>query len=757
VLGKLSLSVRFLFYFIVGNFYVINLVYLLQLLKISNRLTLLAATLLPVIKALSKNKETSFKKSAQKCYEVAYRLFSGKYGLRLLLLRGGRLVGRVVAYFTHGMRMLLKHRLVDCIWFVGFLGLIVFFYGHNLIYHLGYGASDIPVHTQWVNAMEYQLPWKVDYSLGSAKAVLDSWNNIFVKGVYPFGLHNLIYYLHAVFGIDTYVLFRVFWLVQDTLIFLFPIITLKALCKTKYAPYLGTLLYLLLSLSNNVYSRYYASLPQEAGMLFIIPTGFFLLLFLGERKMEIQQASKESFKKLLSTKYLAVFAMSLSLTLTTHFYDTFAVAFMCLGIAGAFFFRIFRKGYFGRILLAGILSILIGALPLVLGMLVGKGAQGSLGWGINIITGANKEKEEESGEAGEGESSEEESSQGSIGADGTQESGGTWNQGNDTATGHKTDVLQLLRRVGGVIERGYTFFQNMVIHSIFGSKPILSLWALWVPLGVLILGGLAAFLCKKTDYGGILWSAAFHQILLLILLCLGALGLPELMDNSRASVYFAYGLPLLWSLTLDCVISLCFGRHSENMAAGLVTVGCMIGIFTLVVTGKMVRGTYVPSTIWQTNGTITSLTNIIRDRKDDTWTICSANDVTQLVFGHGYHYEAISFLQDLQSGRSTPQPTEWVYFFVEKVPIDYNLSYEGSGQSVSKEGADMQLPYSSGVMQYQGENRWIIMSKLYYWGKDFMDRFPNQVRVYYETDEFICYEIRQNINRVFNFAISDES
>jgi hypothetical protein len=147
------------------------------------------------------------------------------------------------------------------------------------------------------------------------------------------------------------------------------------------------------------------------------------------------------------------------------------------------------------------------------------------------------------------------------------------------------------------------------------------------------------------------------------------------------------------------------------------------------------------------------LTNILHDRKDNTWTICSANDVIRQVHGHGYHYEANTFLQDLMYGRTAPQPTPWMYFFVEKVPIDYTLSYPGSGQRISLEGAQMPLPPNSGITQYMGENRWIIMSKLYYWGMEFMERFPNQMRIYYETDDFICFEVRQNEARLFNFVI----
>lgn len=32
-------------------------------------------------------------------------------------------------------------------------------------------------------------------------------------------------------------------------------------------------------------------------------------------------------------------------------------------------------------------------------------------------------------------------------------------------------------------------------------------------------------------------------------------------------------------------------------------------------------------------------------------------------------------------------PTDRVYFFIEKIPLDYTVAYEGSGQLISEEGA----------------------------------------------------------------------
>ena len=123
---------------------------------------------------------------------------------------------------------------------------------------------------------------------------------------------------------------------------------------------------------------------------------------------------------------------------------------------------------------------------------------------------------------------------------------------------------------------------------------------------------------------------------------------------------------------------------------------------------------------------------------------------------HGWHYDTITFLrkqEKLQADTSIIIPTRKVYFFIEKIPLDYSVSYAKSGQSISQKGASQGLPNSGGIGMYQGEGRWILMSRMYYWAQAFMERYPNDMKVYYESENFICYEIQQNMYHQYNFAI----
>ena len=46
-----------------------------------------------------------------------------------------------------------------------------------------------------------------------------------------------------------------------------------------------------------------------------------------------------------------------------------------------------------------------------------------------------------------------------------------------------------------------------------------------------------------------------------------------------------------------------------------------------------------------------------------------------------------------------------------------------------------------------------MMSRMYYWAQAFMELYPNEMKVYYEDNKFICYKIEQNMYHQYNFAI----
>ena len=195
--------------------------------------------------------------------------------------------------------------------------------------------------------------------------------------------------------------------------------------------------------------------------------------------------------------------------------------------------------------------------------------------------------------------------------------------------------------------------------------------------------------------------------------------------------------------------------NDKKRISNAISLLCVAFTLVLLISGGFVRERLKVNGA-ELNDAITCLTKIINDEKKFSWTIISANDENRMARDSGFHYEIIRLLDNMEYVGARGRvciPTENVFVFIEKIPGDYYQPYENSGQSISEAGCENRLPMSQGLSCYQGENRWIVMSRAYAWANKFMELYPNEVSVYWESDEFICYKIVQNPYRLFNFAI----
>ena len=622
------------------------------------------------------------------------------------------------------------------------LGAMFWIYGRQIILTYGYRASDIPVHLSWINQM--------------------SRGKIFSKGVYPFGFHCMIYYLHTVFRIDTYVILCEFFFAQVIYLHAVLLAMLKLLCKTKYLPYIGVFTYIVGNFwAGQTYSRFYSTLPQEYGMIFVIPSVYFLIRFF--------QIHKENLKDRETRRILQCFAMAFSLTLAIHFYGTMIAGLCCIGIAMGFCFRFVKKEYFCRIMVTGILSVVLAVLPMAIAFAGGTPLQGSLGWGMSVINGSQNEESDADNTtqnnkvqvtSGDGKVTEIDVSKLPSAKKG--ETTVVVEQKKPSLGDRMRTVADKIKVISDKIKTIPNKIPKAVRTMSIRIRNIV-VPVDWQKMGAavmtayagLLLLGLVFCAFRKTEYGAALMSVGFCMLILTVLLCAGPFGLPTLMDAARCSIYYAYLLPVAGVVLADGI--LCFMtmpqifRNSKNV----LSLGISVVLLTVLLQKDLVKNPEFSSG-YVTNGAITCLTNIIRENEDETWTIVSANDETQMGLDHGWHYETITFLRQLEKIDEDTKiliPTKNIYFFIEKIPLDYSVSYAGSGQSISKKGAGQALPNAGGIVVYQGENRWIVMSRMYYWAQAFMKKYPNEMKVYYEDDQFICYRIPQNMYHQYNFAI----
>lgn len=748
ILRGRSLAEQFLMCYTFGNFYIINIVFLLQLLHISNFFTLAGLTVVLSIVIGGRVNRIPLKQQAGNTWHLFGKLLRGRMKLKsaifLFLGKCAEGIKRLAKFFY---RHIVKNPIQSML-LLGIGVCLCWIYGRQIILVYGYRASDIPVHMSWINEM--------------------SRGKIFAKGVYPFGFHCMIYYLHAVFRFDTYVILCQFFFAQVIFMHLVLLAMLKQLCKTKYIPYIGTFVFLLGNFwSGQTYSRFYATLPQEFGMIFVIPSIYFLIRFF--------QISKQKLADKETRLTLQCFAMAFSLTLAIHFYGTMIAGLCCIGIACGFCFRFLRKEYFRRIMFTGICSVFLAVLPMGIAFATGTPLQGSLGWGLSVINGGKSSSSTEA----EAETDEAETLEVSTGddkntvrvvkPDGTvmeidvsdlpsaqeNESGGQTQTETTAPAVPKVSFGEKIRKIPGKAKNALSEMSSRILEFIIKLDVKNIGYMILASFALLLLLGLVFCIFRQPGYGAMLMSMGFCMWIVTILLCAGVFGLPPLMDGARCSIYYVYLLSAALTALADGLLYMVLPLRKLRLVRNAVSLAVAAAVLMGMFQNHMIKQSDFSSGFVM-NGAITCLSNIIHENEDKTWTIVSANDETQMGLDHGWHYETITFLRGMETLEKNTKviiPTKTVYFFIEKIPGDYAVSYAKSGQSISRKGASRSLPNVGGIGMYQGEGRWIVMSRMYYWAQAFMELYPNEMKVYYEDNKFICYKIEQNMYHQYNFAI----
>ena len=729
ILAGRRLSEQFLMCYTFGNFYIINIVFAVQLLHISGFWTLVLFTAVPGILIWSRVNRVSLRELCMKTGIVCKKILQGSMGIKGFLYR---VKNRSMAVLKKAVWLFYCEVVCNTLQWIlagAVIAALFWIYGRQLVLTYGYRASDIPVHLNWINQM--------------------SRGNLFASGVYPFGFHCMVYYLHAVFGFDTYVILCVFYLVQVFFIHIVLLAMLKLLCRSLYLPYAGIMVYILGSFwARQTYSRFGSSLPQEFGMIFVIPSVYFLIRFF--------QTEKKNLKNRETKLILGCFALAFSLTLAIHFYGTMIAGLCCIGIAVGFCTRFLNKEYFRRIMLTGIISVFLAVLPMGIAFAGGTPLQGSLGWGLSVINGDSSDTEDTSENEAAQKQAMEEMAARLI--ENTQNSNSESVQTGEIpiiTEAPKHSLADKAREIPKKMKNLREMMIRRIQEFIINSQEQWCAYAVLAGIAVLILLGLMFIILRRITYGEMLMSAGFCMGILTLLLCAGNLGLPVLMDPARCSIYYVYLLIVSITVLGDGLLYLIFMPRiltiPRNAVSFILTVSMAAG---MIHQGLVKTPDFISDYV--SNGAFTCLTNIIKENRDETWTIVSANDETQMGLDHGWHYETITFLRKQEHINKDTKliiPTEKVYFFIEKIPLNYSVVYSGSGQSISKKGASQSLPNSGGIGMYQGEGRWILMSRMYYWAQAFMEMYPNEMKVYYESEDFVCYVIPQNMYHQYNFAI----
>ncbi len=839
-------SLRFMIYFLWGNFYMMNVVFILQLLHICNRFTLILVTFALFLLFYFSERGRNMGDALNHQLNVIRKYLSGVLGRKTL----GRSINRKKRILRRGfLKWFIKTICFHFLEFAALMGLVVFtiyIFGSTYLVNYGYNASDLVVHNYWINGLKE--------------------GKLFVAGIYPFGYHIVLYFLSEVFGIRVLTLLRLFGLVQILYVELMLIATVSALSKSKYVAYLSGILYLGVNVWNpDCFARFHAPLPQEYGMIFILPSVCFALRYFQLKEVELYEKMKadgwkdmklyrkwkrqerryqkqqekgnrylpyplgfrwmslakkwallrmfikifrrlrlERHKRTLSAFHesswmLIYFALAFQATLAVHFYDTIIAGIAYIAIAIAFFRKFMKGEYFCILMQTGILAFLCAIYPFVFAFLGGTPFQGSMGWALGVIKGdssGDSAMQEELNQ--ELQNGMEEGDIAFFDSDGNlvaiQKNDGTVigsvsyvkqfspyevTNGTDADASTEDDSQeQENQKQSGIVKRVSSLvvskakamgskiksfvllckenFPDFVEEYLQNKETGLKHMALYLMIGIFVTLAVSILVrVRSYSYGQMVFALGLSSGFLALLLMAEGIGLPVLIDANRTRYFFVYFFSMMLGILVDAVIYLVAGwkkwvRPMRVLALGLLSM-------TLLVFYQQHR--YVSAykvEAQETNGSILCTSSILETHTKKDFTIVSANDEMQMLDTEGFHTETIDLLREMEGYDADSYfacPTEYVYVYVEKYPLDYYTSWYGSGSEVSEEGAALELPKASGLDIYVGENRWIVMSKLYYWAKEFQRMYPNEMNVYYEDDDFICYEIKQNTSALLNLAI----
>lgn len=770
-LHEKTLAEKFIICIIIGNFYIMNIVFLMFLLHIPSKGMLYFLSVAPAVFAWRQINQPGIKRFFTILYTQVSRLFLGEAKIRtiggILLSRPKKVLGNIIrGIFSHAVHHFLEWALL-----LGLLSFAVWYYSYQAVTNYAYGAPDMVIHHYWVNQLEA--------------------GNIFCAGIYPFGFHNVMYFIHTFLGIPTLSLMRVFGVIQTMFIFLMIYVLLRKVCHSRYMPFFGIFLFTLPNLFGVLSNmRYQCTIPQEYAMLFLYPCAYFLIQFFERKKQETETEREWRQKKKLyawldqyhilpSTRSLAFFAMSFSMTLAVHFYITIIAILLCLAVAVAYFPVVLKPRFFWSIALAGILSLAAAIAPMGIAYMQGTPLEGSLRWALSVITPASSggdTAEDSNNTAPEETEAPQENIENNM--DNEASSAEDPSFLTDSSEGRTGDTTSFLSRAQSFIsEKGRALlyylkasaknmqeklnsFNSIVCECLVTAYNGQELCRFIVLLteGLIAFSALMVFIRRKFYYRNIL-SMGLYLFFLFLMTGGSRLHLPSLMDWGRASIFLAYGVPLADACATDIIYAIICRPFRYHRFTEILPIGLTCTLTALTVSYDYIKPLSIVYTV-QSRGEVTCNYEIMENYPDKSWTIVATTSSLHIIMGKGWHVETCNFLNAMQDYTSDSRfiiPTKHVFFYIEKLPLAYGVaapvdSPPANLGPVSKENAEKPTSFGGGSV-YGIENRNQLQSRMYYWAQAFKKKYPQEFQIYYEDDSFICYRITQNEYNLYNFAI----
>lgn len=713
-----------------------------------------------------------FKEKELRRYIFAHikRTLSGTQGWKLLIFRQAESLKIIIVNSFQQLNKKIKGRRIEYgILFV----LIVFavaYFSYGAFQCHSYGWGDMYVHHAWI------------YGLKEGK--------IFSAGIYPEAMHCFIYCMNDLFGISVYSCMMFLGEIHVSALLLAIYCFLREVMKSKYTVYLVLAAFLTIDMVcvDEIYgmSRMQYTIPQEFGLYTQFLCALYLVRFL-RRNPEEGKAKRKVWND-----DLFLFMTSLAASLAIHFYVTMMAFFLCAAIAIFGIVKVFKKENFKSLVIAVLAGMIISAAPMVLAYASGIPLQGSLNWGMNVMNGTDtkegrtqqaqsiaSENNAETSSQNESESQSSESIQQESGVQSSQSMTSEEKQQtetNDALEQEQTSQKKSRKIIGEYIKMVYKYGYA----QLYGDTR-----AKWL-LGFTLIAGILSVInwiitavrFRKLPFE-LYFGITAASVIFMILYAAPFLGLPEIIAGARLCLTEQVLLLSMMALPADEVL-FAIGRRKMAYILPYLSVLGVAAIYA----GTNYFGVYHSYLYYELTryNSVVNLTNrIASEYPKQRYTIISTTDEIYQVIESGWHEEILDFYYKSKLEKYYI-PTEYLFFYVEKNPIQYaqyhffagprwlaqkkySQYYKYSNAVISEGSAIKSSKISEDVLgepltdmgkasdAYSNlKNRTILESELYFWCQDFKARLPYEIQVYYEDEDVVCYMIKQNPEHLYNLG-----
>lgn len=649
-------------------------------------------------------------------------------------------------------------------------GMLYFSWG--ALHDHSYGFSDMYVHHSWI------------YGLTEGKA--------FSAGIYPEGMHCLVYSLYALFGIRIFNC-MLFLPAANTCSVLVAIYCLmKELYRNRFTAVAALMIFLTLGVSGRYImigmARMQCSLPQEIGFPAIFICVLYLIKYL---RSESRISYTRRFIKIDWNAELLIFIFALAATIIVHFYATFMAFFLCLAVAIVYIRKIFTKNNFRSLVAAVVCGILIAAIPMVIGFATGIPLQGSLTWGMGIIKQSTELPVINSENVQVSANNSATSEQAQMKPEEMQPMGspGAYEYVNSPIPVYEESTLlekgvayiqgirnKICGKAEDIYTKGYVklYGENqahvIILLSMFGVL-------FWGIYRIVCMVANEKFKKNWCSFAGdgilIIVVSSFVYIIAYVA---KQIGLPALLESSRIGFITHLTMVMVMAIPFEMVFSLLRVVRKNvlyELSATVLMGGCL---YAIVLYGYF--HSYLYFEVTRYNSAVNVTNKIIDTMPQYSYTIVSPTDELYHVIEYGRHEELLTFLEN-QTEEVYTLPTEYVFVFVEKQAIKYaqyhffdgpdwlgQHKYQEIYGSYSVWPEYISYPLSDELAQYDiryfdkesdsylnAESRTIIQSKMDKWCRKFDTIYPNELKTLYEDEYFACYYWKQNQQHLYNLAM----